>query len=198
MRKNNDSLLKQVYVTQTKGFIDISQKRLFWKEIADELNGVFKIKQTISRDLELLCLQIPYQGAIIEFTESDAHPLKINCILKAKQAFEFSVCIEDSFDKFFKLFGRQDIIVGDMVFDKKYLIQGKNHEPIKEIFSITDIKSILLKNNVFSFTCNYQKKESTINLMSMVSRTIRSKNELFDLFKLFSITIDKFKELKFV
>ncbi len=96
---NNDSLVRQIFVSQTKGFIDISQKELFWKELADELSGVFTIKHTISRDLELLCLQIPYQDIYIEFTESDTQPLKINCILNAKQKIQYSVSTEDTVDK---------------------------------------------------------------------------------------------------
>ena len=197
-KENKESLFKQMYVTQTLGFIDISKKRPFWSELANELNGIFKIKQTISKDLELLFLQIPYQEFNIEFTESDTHPLKINCIIKIKQKIEFSLTYEDSIEKLFKLFGKQDINLKDDVFDKKYLIQGQNTEIIKNILSITNIKNILLKNNVFSFMSTYQKKESTIILTSLVSRTINSKSELLDLYKLFCLTIDKLKELEYI
>lgn len=193
--ENKENLFRQMYVTQTLGFIDISKKRQFWSELAKDLNGVFKIKQTVSRDLELLCLQIPYQEFNIEFTESDTHPLKINCIIKVKQKLEFSLTYEDSIEKLFKFFGQQDIILNDELFDKKYLIQGQNIEIIKNVLDIANIKNILLKNNVFSFICNYQEKESTINLTSLVSRTVNSKAELHDLYKLFCLTIDKLKEL---
>lgn len=197
-KKNNDGLFKQMYVTQSWGFIDISQKRSYWIELANDLNGVFKVKHTIARDLELLFLQIPYQNIIIEFTESDTHPLKISCILKANQQFEFSISFEDAIEKLFKYFGQQDIVVNDEIFDKKYLIQGKNIETIREILSVTNIKGILLKNNVFCFNCDYQPKEETITLMSLVSRTVSSKNELLELYKMFCLAIDKLKELKIV
>lgn len=196
--ENKESLFKQMYVTQTSGFIDISKKRSFWSELALELNGTFKIKQTISKDLELLFLQLPYKDFIIEFTESDTKPLKINCIIKVKQKLEFTVTFEDSIEKLFKLFGQQDIILNDDEFDKKYLIQGQNIEIIKKVLAITNVKNILLKNNVFSFISTYQEKESTINLISLVSRTIYSKSELLDLYKLFCLTIDRLKELEYI
>lgn len=196
--ESKESLFRQMYVTRTLGFIDISKKRLFWSELANDLNGILKTKQTISKDLELLCLQVPYQEFSIDFTESDTHPLKISCTIKVKQKFEFSLTYEDSIEKLFKLFGQQDIILSDEAFDKKYLIQGQNVEIIKNIMSIADIKNILLKNNVFSYTCTFQEKESTINLKSLVSRTINSKTELLDLYNLFCLTIDKLKELSIV
>jgi hypothetical protein len=197
-KKNNENLFKQMFVTQTRGFIDIFQKRPFWIELANDLNGVFKVKHTIARDLELLFLQVPYQDNIIEFTESDAHPLSINCIINAKQQFNFSISFEDIIEKLYKYFGQQDIVIDDEVFDKKYLIQADNIEIIKGILIVDNLKGILLRNNVFCFNCNYQKKDATITLMSLVSRTINSKKELLELYKMFSLTIDKLKELRIV
>ncbi|MCK5775937.1 MAG: hypothetical protein KAH25_07175, partial [Bacteroidales bacterium] len=78
-KQNKESLFRRMFVIRTLGFIDISKKRLFWEELAKELKGTFKIKQTVSRDLDRLVLQIPYKQYLIEFTESDSHPLKINC-----------------------------------------------------------------------------------------------------------------------
>jgi hypothetical protein len=61
-----------------------------------------------------------------------------------------------------------------------------------------EIKRILLSNNVFSYNCTYDKKDETIQLLSLVSRTINSKDELFELFKLFCITIDEMEELNII
>jgi len=184
-----------MFITRTHGFVDISKKRDFWKELSDEFNGVFTIKHNVSSDLERLILQIPYKNYIIELTESDTHPLKAECILKANCEFEFIISYEDTIEKLLKLFGQQDIEIGDKLFDDRYLIKEKNTNFIGNILSGNEIKTILLKNNVFSFSCNFQKNDNTLQLSGLVSRTINSKAELSEIYKLFCLTIDKMTEL---
>ena len=196
--KDKESLFRQMFITRTHGFVDISKKRDFWRELSEEFDGVFKVGHTVSKDLERLILQIPYKQYMIEFSESDTHPLKIESTLKANRDFEFIISFEDSIEKLLKLLGQQDIEVGDKIFDDKYLIKEKNTHFIEHILSEECIKTILLKNNVFSFGCNYQKKDNTLRLSSLVSRTINSKDELSELFKLFCLTIDKMKELDLI
>jgi predicted lactoylglutathione lyase len=196
--QNKESLFRQMFITRTNGFIDISKKKDFWNELSNELNGELKTKKTISKDLEKLYLNIPYKQNTIEFTESDTHPLIIECTLKANTEFEFMISFEDTIEKLLKIFGQQDIEIGDKLFDDKYLIKEKNTKHITHILSENQIKTILLKNNVFSFGCSYQKNENTLKLSSLVSRTINSKDELSELYKLFSLTIDKMGELNLI
>jgi len=193
--ENKERLFGQLFVTRRQGLIDISEKRHFWKDLADELNGTFIIEHTISKEVETLMLQIPYKRYIVKFTESDSHPLKINCKLGVNQMFEFSISYEDSMEKLLKLFGNQDIQVGDNLFDKKYLIKGTNDYLIADLFAANEIKAILLSNNVFSYNCSYDKADHSIQLSSLVSRTIHSKSALFELFKLFYLTIDRLEKL---
>jgi hypothetical protein len=195
--ENKENRFKQIFVTRTQGFIAISKKSDFWKELANDLGGAFKIKFTVSKDLEILDLVIPYKDEQIEFTESDAQPLKINCVLKAKLKLEFFISFEDFIEKLLKVFGQQDIQVGEDVFDKKYLIQGSDPEAIRNIMQ-PEVKAILLRNNVFSLNCTFQKNDNTLTLMSLVSRTVNSKAEMAELYKLFCLTIDKLIELEFI
>lgn len=195
---NKESLFRQMFITRTLGFINISKKRYFWEDLAKEFNGTFRIKQTVSKDLDRLILEIPYKQYLIEFTESDTHPLKINCKLKANHKFEFAISYEDTIEKLLKFFGKQDIQVGDEMFDKKYLIQGKDSDLIRDILRKGEIKNTLLSNNVFSYNCIYEKRDGSILLSSLVSRTINSKSELSELFKLFCLTIDEMKTLNII
>ena len=98
-------------------------------------------------------------------------------------------------EKLLKLFGQQDIEIGDKLFDDRYLIKEKNTNFIGNILSGNEIKTILLKNNVFSFSCNFQKNDNTLQLSGLVCRTINSKAELSEIYKLFCLTIDKMTEL---
>lgn len=197
-KKSKESLFRQIFITQTHGFLDISKKIYFWKELADVTGGEFKVKHTVSRDLASLILKIPYKQYTIEFTESDTHPLKISCSMGAVQVFEFMISFEDTIDKLLKLLGQQDIEIGDEEFDKKYLITEKKTNFIGQILSDNQIKTILLTNNVFSFKCKYQKSDKTLQLSSLVSRTTNSKSELAELYKLFCLTIDKMRKLSLI
>ena len=196
--KKKENIFKQMFITRTQGFIDISKKRDFWKDLAKESDGIFNVKHTVARDLETLILKIPYKQYLVEFTESDSHPLKINCELNVNYKFEFFISYEDTIEKLLKFFGNQDIQVEDEVFDKKYLIQGEKSDLIKKVLMKAEIKRILLSNNVFSFNCIYDKKKETIQLKSLVSRTVNSKSELSELFKLFCLTIDEMEELDII
>lgn len=196
--KNKESLFSQMFITRTQGFIDISTKQQFWKDLANEFGGTCMVKQTISKDLERLILQIPYKKYSIEFTESNTHPLRISCKMGVNHQFEFSISYEDTVEKLLKLFGQQDIQIGDDVFDKKYLVKGNDAGSIADLLAKSEIKAILLSNNVFSYSCIYNKKDGDIELSCLVSRTISTKSELSELFKLFCLTIDRMEILNLV
>ena len=191
--KNKDSFLKQAYVTQTKGFLDVSRKREFWSEMANEFNGELNISHTVARDLEMLNLKIPYKNVVIELIESDAHPLKVSCELASKKDISFSLSIEDVFEKILKVFGQQDIVLNDPAFDKKYLVKGKDEHYTKEILNHENVKQLIMKTNIFSMICAYDKKKQTLNLMSLVGRTVHSKEEMKDILNLITSVIDKLK-----
>ena len=191
-----ENIFKQMFITRTQGFIDISKKRNFWKDLANDFDGVFNVKHTVSKDLETLTLKIPYKQYLVEFTESDTHPLKVNCKLNVNYKFDFFISYEDKLEKLLKFLGNQDIQVDDKVFDEKYLIQGGNPDLIKKVLMIDRIKIILLSNNVFSYNCIYEKE--TVLLTSLVSRTINSKAGLSELFELFCLTIDEMEKLDII
>lgn len=193
--ESKERLFGQMFLTSRQGFIEISEKRHFWRDLADELNGTLIVEQTISKEVESLMLHIPYKRYSVKFTESDSHPLKINCKVGVNQLFEFSISYEDSMEKLLKIFGNQDIQVGDDLFDKKYLIQGTDDDLIADLFAANELKAILLSNNVFSYNCSYDKTDHSIQLSGMVSRTVNSKSALSELFKLFYLTIDKLEIL---
>lgn len=58
--------------------------------------------------------------------------------------FRFKVHKEDQFMKVFKLFGSQDIQMGDPQFDEKFIIEGNHVEMVKHILSDEIIKESLL------------------------------------------------------
>ncbi|MEI6089399.1 MAG: hypothetical protein WCR42_03015 [bacterium] len=186
-----DSYLKQVFVTQSKGFADISKKRDFWAEIANELNGVFSISHTISQDIEIFNLKVPYEDVVIEFTESDTKPLKVYCEIESEKDISFSISIEDIFEKILKVFGQQDIKLNDPAFDKKYLVKGNDEKLTIDIINYKNVKELILKTNIFSVTCEHNKKNRKLQISSLVGRSVNSKEEMKDIYSMIKSIIEK-------
>jgi len=197
MKKNKqtDSFLKQAFVTQTKGFVDVSQKRQIWSDFAEKTNGSFKISQTISKDLTTYTLKIPIENGNIEFTESDTHPFKVFCEINSEKQIEFSIAHEDFVDKFLKVFGFQDITLSHPEFDKKYLVKASDEKTVRLILNSESVIPIILKTNIFSILSEYDKKKSKLKIMGLVGRSVNSLNEMQDVHGLFKAIIDQIKKL---
>lgn len=102
---------------------------------------------------------------------------------------------EDSVEKFLKLFGKQDIIIGEELFDDKFLIQSNNPELLKKLLSDKQLKAQLIKHNIYSLICNYNKRNRKANLLCVVNRSTDSFETFNELIELQFLLIDKFEEL---
>ncbi len=194
-KKKKDSTLKHMFVTRTEGFIDVSKKIEFWKAFAQATNGSLQIKQTVAKDLAILTMSIPYKNYIIEFSESDTHPLKITCELNLASELEFIIAQKDWLDNILGHFSKKYFNTGDNDFDKVYAMQSNHKEAVLNLLSGDRIKRILLENNVHSFGCKYNTNKHTETLTCIVSRTVNSQEELNELYELFKIAIDKLENL---
>ncbi len=193
-----DSLFKRAFVTRTQGFINVSEKAGFWQETAGEFNGVFKTKHTVAKDMKILFLELPCGETLVEFTESDAHPLKIKATMETKRPFVFYAGQKDFLDNLLGAFNRNRIKTGDPDFDKNYIVRADDQDSASKIFANDKIRSILLSTGVYSFVCDYDKQNSKAKLSCVVNRTVNSKEELSALFDLFCQTIDEMKALNIV
>lgn len=191
--KPTDNLLKQIFVNQTKGFVDVSQKKSFWSDFADQTGGVFKVKQTVSRDLTSFYLMVQVVNGQLEFIESDTHPLKVVCVICSDKQVEFAISQEDFVDRFLKVFGLKDITISHPDFDKKYLVKGGDEIIIKNILNGESIIQLILKANIFSISC--ERDEKQLKIMGMVGRSVNSINEMQDIYCLFKAIIDQIEKL---
>jgi hypothetical protein len=193
--KQKDGFLKQAFVTQTKGFVDVSIKRNFWSEFAEKTNGSFKISQTISKDLAKFSLKIPIDNGNIEFTESDTHPFKVYCEINSGRQIEFSIAHEDFVDAFLKVFGFKDINLSHPEFDKKYLVKGSDEKIVRHILNSETVIPLILKTNIFSILSEYDKEKSKLKISGLVGRSVNSMDEMQDVYFLFQAIIDQIKKL---
>jgi hypothetical protein len=157
MTEKADNQINLLYDIFIKGqeYKDVLAKKELWKEIAKKLKGEFKIKQTISRDISTLILEIPYKNQMVVLTESDTRPLRSEINMDLKTKFELSISWEGSVEKIMKIFGSQDIQIGNHEFDKKYLIQSNNSS--QTISVLRDLKDLILKLNIYIINLHYEK-----------------------------------------
>ncbi len=193
--QKKDSFIKQAFVTRTHGFIDVSEKREIWNTIAEKYDGNFSVGKTIDHVLETLRLQIPYKGCMINASESDTRPLKFEVVVNFTQVFDFNISWEDTVEKFFKLFGKQDIIIGEDEFDDKFLIQSNNPDLLKQTLSDSKIKQLIIKHNIYLLNSKYDKKNDRTNILCVINRTTDSLVTLNELIELQMLLIDKFEEI---
>ena len=151
---NQINLLYEIFV-KGQEYKDVLAKKELWKEIAKKLKGEFKIKQTVSRDISTLILEIPYKNQMVVLTESDTRPLRSEINMDLKTKFELSISWEGSVEKIMKIFGSQDIQIGNQAFDKKYLIQSNNSS--QTISVLRDLKDLILKLNIYIINLHYEK-----------------------------------------
>ena len=172
-------ILKRIFVTQTKGFIDVSQKREFWLQFATENNGLFKVIHTASYDLASLNLKIPLENGSIEFSESDSHPFKVVCEIDSDKQIEFSIFKKDFISN---IFTQQKRSLGPE-FDKRYSAKCKKGDIAEYILKNESIVPLILKTDIYSIACWYCNKEAKIVMTGVGS--VNSLNEMQDIFSLF-------------
>jgi len=187
--KNKDNILKQIFVTRTHGYLDVSLKRDLFNELSKSFNGEFARKHSSDNVLETLNISIPYKNRIIEISESDTRPLKFKISSDSLQAFELLISWKDIFDKILKKIRRPQIEVGMKDFDDHYLIKSNRSDLAKKLIS-EEIKNYLLKYNVYSISIATNQKSNKTNLISVISRTLDDKKSYEDMIMLHQLLID--------
>jgi len=184
--KNEINLFKEIFI-KGQVYKNVLEKRELWSKIAEKLNGKFKIKQTVSRDISTFILEIPYKNHTIVLSESDTKPLKSEIDLDLKEKFEFSISWEGSIEKLMKIFGSQDIQIGSQEFDNKYLIQSNNTQQTRVV--LMDLKDLILKLNIYIINL-YHEKSSKHKLLITKDRNSKTVAEIIGLIELNCRLID--------
>lgn len=190
-KTDDENIYKEIFI-KGQVYKDVYSKKDLWKDLAKMFDGEFKIKQTISKDINSFHLEIPYKNHQIILTETDTKPLKFETKLKLNRKFEFNISWEDSLERILKIFGKQDIIIGNKEFDKKYIIQSNEPELITNILNFREISKILLKHNIYLLTMEYDKKYEEHKLMTIKDRNTKGKEVMIELINLEFRIIDFF------
>jgi hypothetical protein len=190
------SLLKQVFVNQTHGYLDVISKRELFSEISKLYNGDFVIKHTPGNVLTTFSISIPYKKWVIELTESDTRPLKFQISIETQIDFELIISWEDAIEKILKMFGKPEIQLGLKEFDDHYLVKSNKPDLAKRVLSV-EIQKILLLYNVPAISIIKENNNITI-LRSVISRSFDDKKSYTDIIQLHQLLIDKLEQVNVI
>jgi hypothetical protein len=195
--KSKGNILKQIFVTRTLGFLDVSSKRDLFNELSKSFNGEFAVKHTSDNIYETLNISIPYKKWRIEITESDTRPLKFQISSDSLQDFELLISWKDIFDKMLRIIRKPTIEVGRKDFDDHFVIKSNKSDLAKQLIS-EEIQDYLLKYNVYSISIETDQKSNKTSLISVISRTLDDKKSYEDIIILHQSLIDQLYNEKII
>ena len=117
-------------------------------------------------------------------------------------SFNFKIYNEGFFSSIGKLFGMQDILIGDSFFDEQFIIKANDEAKVRELLSDSTMKSLIHAQPRIQF---YVKDDEGLfgqsfpynadELYFSACGLIRDKNQLHNLFKLFCTTLNRLVEI---
>jgi len=178
------------------GIWNVLEKSDFWKNFSEKRNADFKIKSTVSKDLNRLELKLEYNRVLISFSETDTKPLFIVCNFKQTRNLTwFEISKVDFIEKIINKFSRNKITSNNKEFNKKYFSKTVDNNKIKSIINNKNITDLILKQNL-SFIGGKQEKNGEFHLSLNVHRNVNNIEQLETIYDLTIKLIDEFNGTK--
>lgn len=130
----------------TKRARNTKSKSEIWRELSDQLDGEF----FENVPLETMKIVIRHRNWTITFEtfrelmgENYQTYTRIRAPFVNKNGFRFTIYRKGFFSKFGKLFGMQDVDVGDAAFDKAFVIKGNDESALRLLFANEAIRRLI-------------------------------------------------------
>jgi hypothetical protein len=179
------------------GFTDNFPKRQMWTEIAKELNGEYKIKQTSGNVIEIHNLSLQFKKWKIKISVSDSRPLKFNVVFTPITDFELVISREDFIEKILKKIGKSEIELGWKEFDDHYLIHSNRSDLAKQILT-SEFQKTILKYDVNSISIQTNMAKGTAELISVIQRSAGEKEMILELVEAHRLLISNLEKSKII
>lgn len=117
-----------------------------WQEFSKEINGTFKEGyswHSDSTEIEYKSWKIFFDNFTVWSGKYSGKTTRVIAPIALSNNFRFEIYREGFIRKVEKLFGAQDIEIGDADFDKSFTIKSTNEFKIKTLLRNKDIRSIL-------------------------------------------------------
>lgn len=176
-------------------------KNEIWELLSKEIGGEFT-EEKIFKDGKLVIEHEQWTITLDTYTvhANNAHVTytRMRAPYINKDGFRFNIYKKSIFSGLGKIFGMQDVEIGDPQFDEEYIIQGKPEESVKRLLSNREIRSLIEKQKEIHFTVKddegwFKNKfpEGVDELYFQATGVIKDKERLKALFDLFSVVLDE-------
>ena len=175
-----------------------------WSGIASELNAEFSSSGWLQRgriDLIRKNIIISLDTYTVSSGKTSVTYTRMRSTFENKSGLEMKIYRKNIFSWIGKLFGMQNISIGDNKFDDEYILQGNPENDIIKIFNDNSMKSLIRYQQDICFEIKkdnrwfIKKYPSGIEeLYFQCNGVIKDEKRLKMLFELFIVTIDRLKK----
>lgn len=182
-----------------------SSKDEMWKQLAEKIGGKFSMGKDIGKDsIRLSAGQ--WEITLDDYVEKSGRGSQIVTRMRApflnRDGFYFKIFRESALSPVSKLFGMQDIIIGDNFFDKTFVIQGNDEKKVKMLFRDENLKKLIQSQPDICFEIkddegHFHKSfpEGVDELHFRCSGIIEDQSRLENLFEMFTITLSRLVQI---
>lgn len=194
-----------------------------WQDVAHTLGAEldYSDERSPSARLERMDLRVQHRHWTMEFACKAKHapttngkstskpPLeaytRLRCAIRNPEQFRFSLYEEKFTDRFYKIIGLQDILVGDGPIDKRFIIQSNDADKIRALFGLSSVRVAFASPHVQHLRIIDDEPSAEAPLPSGVDllygrsdHRMDRAEEILAYFQLFSATLDGLLELGFI
>jgi hypothetical protein len=182
-------------------------KATIWKKIATDIGGEYIDGGFWGKGV-LMYKHNNWELYLDTYTQSTGKSsttyTRLRVPFVTKNNIRFSIYREGFFSKIGKFFGMQDIITGDIEFDKKFIIKGNDEFKIKHLLGDQSLKRLFysiksvnasVKDNEGWFTKKYPENVDLLYFNTI--GIIKDKDTLKNLFELFGTLLDRMVDINF-
>jgi hypothetical protein len=187
-----------------------------WQDAARTLGGEldYADDRTERGREERVALRVRHRHWRVDFdvrahTPADAKETeavtRLRCAVANPDRFRFN-CYEERFQhRLFKIMGLQDIVVGDPLLDRRFIIQASHEDRIRALFGLASVRAALASPHVAHLRLIDDEPDAESPLPPGVDllygrseRRMDRAEELLAHFQLFCATLDGLLELGFI
>lgn len=172
-----------------------------WKLISNEFNGTIVIIKTtidhrplthqainsenidhIESFIYRLEIKIPFKGKFIIITTSETKTPTFEFEIYNPN-FSFTISNEDYFERFLKLFGSNELQIGDFEFDKKYLLDTNDKSKLKNFLDFK-VRNWLKEQAICYFDLNTPKSKNKLSIYFTINEfSVKNIREQIEMIK---------------
>lgn len=176
-------------------------KKEIWEQLSKELGGEYK-EDGFFKEGKLVIEHGQWEITLDTYTvhSNNVHVTytRIRAPYLNSNNFRFTIYRKSFFSGLGKIFGMQDVEIGDPQFDEQFIIKGQPEEMVKKLFANREIRALIEKQKAIHFMVKDDEgwfgtkfPDGVDELYFQVQGVVKDKEVLKELFDLFSLVLDE-------